>query len=187
MDIQNKFNSSSGFTLKTVIMIGIQLLDRIKTFHSMDFVHGDIKPANIMFGKGTKKNTLYLIDYGLSKEESKYSKPNIPSSVFNKAVLQLNGTPLYASINSHLGWSKMFKKDDMDSFIYMLINISKDSPVLPWFKLPIIGDRYNNILCSKMKVTSEEICKGMPEEFKIMYEYIMGLSHLDKIDYDKIK
>jgi serine/threonine protein kinase len=187
MDIQNKFNSCSGFTIKTVIMIGIQLLDRIKTFHSLGFVHGDIKPANIMFGKGNQKNMLYLIDYGLSKEESTCSKPIIPPSVYNKAMLQLNGTPLYASISSHLGWTKMFKKDDMDSFIYMLINISKDSPVLPWFKLPIMSDKYNNILCSKMKVTSEEICKGMPQEFKIMYEYIIGLSHLDVIDYDKIE
>lgn len=106
-------------------MIGIHLLDRIKTFHSLGFIHGDIKPANIMFGKGKKKNVLYLIDYGLSKKESVYNKPNPPASVFYKANLQLNGTPLYASINSHLGWSKMFKKDDIESMVYMLINLYK--------------------------------------------------------------
>jgi serine/threonine protein kinase len=125
MDIQTKYHSTQGFSLKVVLMIGIQLLDRIKTFHSLGLVHGDIKPANIMFGKGNKKHTLYLIDYGLSKKESVYTKASPPDFVYQKQNLQLNGTPLYASINSHLGWSKMFKKDDMESFIYMLINIYK--------------------------------------------------------------
>lgn len=125
MDIQTKYHSTQGFSLKVVLMIGIQLLDRIKTFHSLGLVHGDIKPANIMFGKGKKKHTLYLIDYGLSMKETVYTKAEPPASIFEKQNLQLNGTPLYASINSHLGWSKMFKKDDMESFIYMLINIYK--------------------------------------------------------------
>lgn len=103
------------------------MVDRIKTFHSLGYVHGDIKPANIMFGKGKKRHTLYLIDYGLSKVESVYTRSSPPSSVYNKSSLQLNGTPLYASVNSHLGWSKMFKKDDIESLIYMLINLYKST------------------------------------------------------------
>lgn len=156
MDIQHKYNSTEGLSLKVVIMLGIQLLDRIKTLHSLGYVHGDIKPANIMFGKGPKKNTLYLVDYGLSKIESRYNKNKLPPSIFNKQYLWLYGTPLFASINAHLGWTKMFKKDDLESLIYMLINIK--GSVLPWFKLPIIkGDHYNNILQSKMNVNSEEL------------------------------
>lgn len=125
-DIQNKYHSTGGFSLKVVLMIGLHLLDRIRTFHSMGLVHGDIKPANIMMGKRKgKKHTLYLIDYGLSKKESTTTTAVPPAYVYEKSVLQLNGTPLYASINSHLGWSKMFKKDDLESFVYMLINLSK--------------------------------------------------------------
>ena len=67
MDIQTKFHCTKGLRMKHVLMIGIQLLKRIQTLHSLGFVHGDIKPANIMFGRGNKKNTLYLIDYGLAK------------------------------------------------------------------------------------------------------------------------
>lgn len=186
MDIQTKYHSTGGFSLKVVLMIGIQLLDRIKTFHSLGYVHGDIKPSNIMFGKKPSRNILYLVDYGLSKEESKYSKSSLPEHIYNKQSLQLHGTPLYASINAHLGWSKMFKKDDLESYIYMLINIR--NPVLPWFKLPIIdGDRYNNILRLKMKITSDELCKNLPEGFKRIYEYIMSLSHKDPINYDFIE
>ncbi|CAI2380628.1 unnamed protein product [Moneuplotes crassus] len=185
MDIQEKFHCTGGFTLKVVIMIGIQLLDRIRTLHSVGYVHGDIKPSNIMFGKGDKKNILYLIDYGLCKLECKYIKENLPSSIFNKQYLWLHGTPLFASINAHLGWSKMFKKDDLESFIYMLINIR--SPVLPWFKIPIIDDNYNNILQAKMKITPDVLCKNVPEAFKKIYVYIRKLKHYDPIDYDLIK
>ena len=61
----------------------------------------------------------------LQNKEDVYMKQQLPSYIFNKCNLRLNGTPLYASINAHLGWSKTFKKDDMESYIYMLINISK--------------------------------------------------------------
>ena len=38
-----------------------------------------------------------------------------------------------------------------------------------------------------MKVTAEEICKGMPPQFSQIYQYIRDLSHLDTIDYDLIE
>lgn len=125
MDLQNKYNATKGIKIKHVLMLAVQLLRRIQTFHSLGYVHGDIKPANIMFGRGRKKNLVYLIDYGLSKQESVWEKPNIPPHVHQAQNLRLNGTPLYASINAHLGWSKMFKKDDLESLIYMIINISR--------------------------------------------------------------
>mmetsp|Transcript_42829 Transcript_42829/g.50215 ORF Transcript_42829/g.50215 Transcript_42829/m.50215 type:complete len:189 (-) Transcript_42829:947-1513(-) len=82
MDIQTKFHAQSGLRIKHVLMIGIQLLDRIRTLHTLGFVHGDIKPANIMFGRGNMKNTLYLIDYGLSKKEDVFLRPSIPQYIY---------------------------------------------------------------------------------------------------------
>lgn len=108
MSIQKKFSVSKGLRMKHVLMIGMQLIHRLKIFHSLGYVHGDIKPANIMFGRGKNKNTLYLIDFGISRHESEMPS-EIPSDIFEKQNLQLNGTPLYASINLHLGWSKVFK------------------------------------------------------------------------------
>ena len=80
----------------------------------------------------------------------------------------------------------MFKKDDIESLVYMLINIAKGE--LPWFNLPIVeGENYANIFDCKINTTAEEICKGLPDAFKDMYNYVRNLHNQEKVDYEKIQ
>jgi serine/threonine protein kinase len=76
--------------MKHVLQIGQQLLRRIKALHSIDYVHGDIKPANIMFGRGDKRNTLYLIDFGMTKKESNAFDNHIDESIYEKKNLDFS-------------------------------------------------------------------------------------------------
>jgi serine/threonine protein kinase len=39
-----------SFSLKTVLVIGIHLLQRIQSLHSKHFLHRDLKPENILIG-----------------------------------------------------------------------------------------------------------------------------------------
>lgn len=55
-------------SLKTVLMVGIQLIDRIKYIHQRGFLHRDIKPDNLLMGLGSKSKTMFIIDMGLSKK-----------------------------------------------------------------------------------------------------------------------
>jgi serine/threonine protein kinase len=88
------------FTLKTVLMIALQMLKRIEYVHQCGFLHRDIKPENFLIGIGKNIGTIYLIDFGLSK---RYKDPRSGKHIPYKDNKELTGTARYASLNTHLG------------------------------------------------------------------------------------
>ena len=64
---------SKKFSIKTITMIALQMLQRLESIHKYGYVHRDLKPANIMVGKNFKTHELtvvYLIDFGLTKKQN---------------------------------------------------------------------------------------------------------------------
>ena len=55
------------FSLKTVLLLADQILERIEFLHSKEFLHRDIKPDNFLMGRGDKAHKIYMIDLGLAK------------------------------------------------------------------------------------------------------------------------
>lgn len=51
-----------------MLLIGLQLIDRVKAIHKRGFLHRDIKPDNLLMGVDKDKKVMYLIDMGLSKK-----------------------------------------------------------------------------------------------------------------------
>lgn len=105
------------FSLKTVIMLAIQLLHRIEHHHKNHYLHRDIKPDNFLMGLNAKSHTMHIIDMGLCK---RYRDPITGEHIPYRENKKLIGTPRYASVNTHLGIEQC-RRDDLESIGYMLM------------------------------------------------------------------
>ena len=78
----------------------MQMLNRIEYIHKRHYLHRDIKPENFCIGNEENTNTLYLIDFGLSKRfKDNKTNQHIP---YREGRLFV-GTARFASVNTHLG------------------------------------------------------------------------------------
>ena len=172
------------FSLKTVCMLAEQMITRLEYIHKKYILHRDIKPDNFTLGRGKKSHLVYLIDFGLSKKyrSSKGNHEHIKYSE-NKRLI---GTARYASINALKG-CEQGRRDDMEALGYVLMYFLRGN--LPWQGLKIKSkeDRYKKILDKKKETSSEQLCKGFPDEFREYLEYSRNLEYAEEPKYEKLK
>jgi len=167
------------FSLKTTLMLGIQILKRIKTLHENNYIHRDIKPENFTIGLKKFKNTIYMIDYGLTRKFCDSHKNHIPY----KEGKHLTGTALYASIYTHKGIEQS-RRDDLESLGYMMIYFLKGE--LPWVNVKGKNKdaKYKKIMEKKIEMKPEILCEGLPEEFKQYFKYVRELQFTEEPNYE---
>jgi serine/threonine protein kinase len=169
------------FSLKTVLMIGLQMIDRLADLHSVGIVHRDIKPGNFVMGRGENSHLVYLLDFGLSHS---YRDPKTNEHIPYQENVAFRGTHRYASINSHLRIEQS-RRDDLEALGYVLIYFIKG---LPWANLQVERkDRRKVIGDAKAKTSRESLTAGLPSEF---IEYLINVQSLEfsqDPQYDKLK
>ena len=111
-----------------------------------------------------------MIDFGLSRK-FKTQKGEHISYKDNKT---LTGTARYVSINTHIGIEQS-RRDDLESFIYVLIYFLKGS--LPWQNLKATDkkEKYEKIMERKLSTPVKSLCAGVPIQIQHMLDYIRGL------------
>ena len=167
------------FTLKTTLMLAIQILSRIKTLHENNYIHRDIKPENFTIGLKKYKNTIYMIDYGLTRKFCDSRKNHIPY----KEGKHLTGTALYASIYTHKGIEQS-RRDDLESLGYMMIYFCKGE--LPWMNVKgkTKEIKYKKIMEKKLEMKPDILCQGLPDEFNQYFKYVRELQFTEEPKYD---
>ena len=177
-----RFCNNKTFTIHTICLIAIQLINRIEFLHRHHYIHRDIKPENFVIGIEDKSNIIYLIDFGLSK---RYKNPKNNQHIPYREERPLTGTIRYVSINTHLGIEQS-RRDDLESIAYILIFFLRGN--LPWQGLKsFIGNKYQRIMENKLQIPTEILCYGLPEEIECYLNYCKSLKFEDRPDYDYIR
>jgi serine/threonine protein kinase len=177
--LEDLFNKCARkFSLKTVLQIADQLLERVDTLHARHLIHRDIKPANFVIGIGDQGANVYCVDFGLSK---RYRHPKNLQHIPHRDGRSLTGTPRYASINNHLGIEQS-RRDDLEAIAYILIYFLKGS--LPWqgLKAKNASKKYLLILSKKQSVSIAQLCQGCPSQFAEFLAYSRSLKFDAKPD-----
>ncbi|KAI3782781.1 hypothetical protein L2E82_12837 [Cichorium intybus] len=182
--LEDLFNfCSRKLSLKTVLMLADQMINRIEFVHSKSFLHRDIKPDNFLMGLGRRANQVYIIDFGLVK---KYRDTTTHQHIPYRENKNLTGTARYASMNTHLGIEQS-RRDDLESLGYVLMYFLRGS--LPWqgLKAGNKKQKYEKISEKKVSTSIEALCRGYPTEFASYFHYCRSLRFEDKPDYAYLK
>ena len=181
--LENLLMERKIFSLKTVCMVGYQMINILEFIHEKHILHRDIKPDNFVMGLDELSNIVYLIDFGLAKKyRSMTTLIQYPMVKKNK----LTGTARYASINALKGYEHS-RRDDLESVGYILIYFLKGK--LPWqgIHTKTKEEKYQKILEKKMEISSTELCDGIPKEFVEFLEYIKNLGYNEKPEYGMLR
>ena len=170
---------SFRFSLKTVLMLADQMLERIQFIHRRGVIHRDVKPDNFVLGMGDSANILYMIDFGLARA---YRNSKTGQHIPYKDSKPLTGTARYASINVHSGIEPS-RRDDLESLAYVLIYFLRGD--LPWQGVRIDSDsaRVRAIGDVKERMDPDKLCAGLPEEFLWFLNEIRSLEFAQEPKY----
>ena len=181
--LEDLINKYSTFSIKTVAMLGYQMVNILQFIHDRHIIHRDIKPDNFVMGAKEDNAKLYILDFGLAKKY-RSSRTLVQYPYIKKK--KLTGTARYASIHALEAYEQS-RRDDLESVGYVLMYFLRGN--LPWQGLKVRSkeDRYKRILEKKRETTTEDLCKDFPREFFEYVDYTRNLEYEENPDYDFLR
>ena len=177
--LQDLIDIKKKISLKTILQIGINILNILMKIHDVGFIHRDIKPENFLLTLD-KPTKICLIDFGLCK----------PYIINNKHIefkykKNFLGTLNFASINSH-NFYEQGRRDDLECLSYMLLYfyfgelewINKESNIVENFEI-------ENTYIKEKKETLIKDINNLPKVLIDFHEHITKLDFEERPSYEK--
>ncbi|NXP28267.1 VRK1 kinase, partial [Scytalopus superciliaris] len=185
-DLQKIYeDNAKRFPRKTVLQLGLRILDILEYIHEHDYVHGDIKAANLLLSY-ENPNQVYLVDYGLAY---RYCPEGVHKVYKENPKKCHDGTLEYTSIDAHKGVAPS-RRGDLEILGYCMIHWL--SGHLPWednLKDPNFV-RDSKIRCrDNISVLMDECFPGKnkPGEIAKYMEKVKLLSYEEKPVYQRFR
>ncbi|XP_036190380.1 serine/threonine-protein kinase VRK2 isoform X3 [Myotis myotis] len=116
MDLQKISDQNGTFRKSTVLQLGVRMLDVLEYIHENEYVHGDIKAANLLLGY-KNPDQVYLADYGLAYRYC----PNGNHKQYQENPRKgHNGTMEFTSLDAHKGVA-LSRRSDLEILGYCLL------------------------------------------------------------------
>ncbi|XP_053114985.1 serine/threonine-protein kinase VRK1 isoform X2 [Hemicordylus capensis] len=185
-DLQKIFEErGKPFSLRTVLQLGLRILDILEYIHEHEYVHGDIKASNLLLSYKTP-HQVYLVDYGLAY---RYCPEGTHKDYKEDPKRCHDGTLEYTSIDAHKGVAPS-RRGDLEILGYCMISWLCGN--LPWednLKDP------NYVRDSKIRYTDNiaelmSRCfsgKDKPGELARYMEKVMSLAYTEKPPYQELR
>ncbi|XP_010614190.1 serine/threonine-protein kinase VRK2 isoform X4 [Fukomys damarensis] len=127
IDLQKISDQNGTFKKSTVLHLGLRMLDVLEYIHENEYVHGDIKAANLLLGY-KNPDQVYLADYGLSYRYC----PNGNHKQYQENPRKgHNGTIEFTSLDAHKGVA-LSRRSDVEILGYCMLRWLCGK--LPWEK-----------------------------------------------------
>lgn len=184
VDKMRRLHVDGTLNIKSIMMLGIQMITRLEEVHKMGFVHQDLKPQNLLAGREDPR-TVYLTDFGLAR---RFRDAETGEHVEMGTTAGTVGTALYISTNAgkHLTQSR---RDDLEALAYVLIELYCGR--LPWDVRPGEGMGFEEfaqeVHKKKVNVTIRKMVRSMPVELGTYLRTVRKLKFDEEPDYDLLR
>ncbi|WKX88544.1 hypothetical protein Q1695_008296 [Nippostrongylus brasiliensis] len=167
-----------NYTKSTAMQLAYQTLESLADLHEIGFLHRDIKPQNFSVGLAQSEKTVFILDFGIAR---KYTVGNTNEVKAPRVKVKFIGTIRFASRACHR-CIEQGRKDDLESWIYMVFDLIDCVDGVPWKRLP---DK-RQVVQYKDRLFNDKLHKCyriVPKEFKRIVKYVGGMKFKEKPDY----
>ncbi|KAK3714383.1 hypothetical protein QZH41_020630 [Actinostola sp. cb2023] len=174
------------FDIKTVLSLGIRIIDILEYIHENEYVHADIKGSNLMMGyTKANKDQVYLLDYGLTMRFN----PNGQHKEYKEDPKRKHdGTVEFTSRDAHKG-AVPSRRSDLEILGYVMLQWLCGQ--LPWEDnlndKEYVKNQKIKFMDNVPKLMKECLPSGNCPEIQQLLEYVNTLDYDTVPDYNKLR